>query len=313
MSGPDDPRRGRRLARIRLLRTSAEQGEPSTEPAGTPEAPGVTPLTAATARPTRPVTRARRRIDRSIRLLVFADLALIVGLVALFALALTSYLPTAGHPAQASPSPQTSPSTGLMTMGLAHIPTNSPCVLCHESGGSSGLKVIPAITHPLEGWRQCLSCHSRETLDLQAPGHVGIAETECLNCHKEAVEGPAITQPHAQLQDQKCLHCHGAVAHLPSSMASMKETECTWCHKPTTLPPPEYPHAPDLTTGCRTCHQSPEVGKLPVSHALYPDTSCMLCHLLKRGGGATPAASPAASLPVPSVRLESPPAPSASG
>ena len=245
-------------------------------------------------------------MDRSIRLLVVADLVLVVGLVAVFAVALTGYLPTAGHPAQGSPSPKASSSPGLMTMGLAHIPTNSPCILCHEAGGDAGLKIIPAITHPLEGWRLCLSCHTETTLNLQAPGHAGISETECLNCHKEAVAGPAITQPHAQLQDQHCLDCHGTVAHLPSSMATMKESECTWCHKPTTLPPPEYPHAPDLTTGCRECHKSPEVGNLPVDHALYPDTSCLLCHLLKRaspspGTSASPvtAASPSPTLPTP--------------
>lgn len=264
---------------------------------------------APVSRPTGRVTRARRRIDRSIRLLVVADLALVAVLVIVFGVALTGYLPTAGHPTQASPSSRPSASPGLMTMGLAHIPTNSPCILCHEGGGSGGLKIIPAITHPLEGWRQCLGCHTPATLNLQAPGHQGIAETECLNCHKEAVAGPAITQPHAQLQDQHCLDCHGTVAHLPSSMATMKESECTWCHKATTLPPPEYPHAPDLTTGCRTCHKSPEVGNLPVDHALYADTSCLLCHLLKRASPSpsTSGASTARpSLAVPSVASPSP-------
>ena len=267
------------------------------------------------SRPTHKVTRARRRIDRSIRLLVVADLALVAFLVVVFGIALSGYLPTAGHPAQASPSVQPSASAGLMTMGLAHIPTNSPCILCHEGGGSGGLKIIPAITHPLEGWRLCLSCHTEATLNLQAPGHQGIAETECLNCHKEAVPGPAITQPHAQLQDQHCLDCHGSVSHLPSTMATMKESECTWCHKPTSLPPPEYPHAPDLTTGCRQCHKSPEVGNLPVDHALYTDSSCLLCHLIKRSSpspsGSIPAASTSArpSAAVPSVITPSPTTP----
>src|SRR5512135_2655211 len=59
---------------------------------------------APVSRPARTVTRARRRIDRSIRLLVIADLALVLGLVAVFGVALTGYLPTAGHPAQGSPS-----------------------------------------------------------------------------------------------------------------------------------------------------------------------------------------------------------------
>jgi hypothetical protein len=271
-------------------------------PDGGPGAPQPT-----VTRPTRTVTGRRRRIDRSIRLLVVADLVLVLALAAALGVALVSWLPTAGHPAQSVPTPQPSASAGLMTMGLAHIPTNSPCILCHEGGGSAALKVIPAITHPLEGWRQCLSCHTRDTLDLEAPGHEGIAETECLNCHKEAVPGPAITQPHAALQDQHCLDCHGSVSHLPSSMATMKESECTWCHKPTSLPPPEYPHAAGVTD-CRSCHKSPEVGNLPVDHALYPDSSCLLCHLIRQSG-TTP--SPLAStLPTPSVPTPTPSIPS---
>ncbi len=235
----------------------------------------------------------RRRLDRSIKLLVGANLVLVVVLAVALFFALIRTLPTAGHPTQdvnaAEPTSSASPS--LMAMGLAHIPTSNACVLCHDSGGSAGLKVVPALGHPLEGWRQCLTCHTNPTLGRVAPGHVGISETQCLNCHKEAVPGPTITQPHSKLQDQHCLDCHGSVAHLPSSMASKKETTCTLCHKPTSLAPPQYPPAATVTSGCRECHKSPEVGNLPVDHAMRSDSSCLLCHDIKKAA-ASPSPKP---------------------
>jgi hypothetical protein len=223
----------------------------------------------------------KRRFDGWIRLLVVANVVLVGILATTLLLALVKTVPTAGHPDQASPSASPSSSPSLMAMGLAHIPTSNACVLCHETGGSAGLKVVPALAHPLEGWRQCLVCHTNEVLGRVAPGHDGIAQTECLNCHKVAQPGPAITQPHSKLQDQHCLDCHGSVAHLPSSMASRKESTCTLCHKPTPLAPPVYPHPADTRVGCRECHQSPQTGNLPIDHAMRTDATCLLCHDIK--------------------------------
>jgi len=215
----------------------------------------------------------------AIRALLVAN----VAVIALLLIVVLTSLPEApGHPAQASPSA----SFDLMSMGLAHIPTSASCLLCHETGGAGGLKPIPAIGHPLEGWRRCATCHTNDLLGRTAPGHQGIPEEECLNCHKLPPEGPTITQPHSRLQDQKCLDCHGTFAHLPSSMVSKSQDECWLCHKPTELPPPEYPHVLDAALGCRECHISPQVGGLPIDHALRKDSTCLLCHDVK-------AASPA--------------------
>jgi hypothetical protein len=220
-------------------------------------------------------------VDRLIRLLLAANLLLVGGVAVALAYNMLNSNP--GHPAQASPpTPSTSPQT--MVMGAAHIPTNNDCVLCHVSEGEVGLKVVPAILHPIEGWRRCLVCHTDPDLGRLAPGHEGIAEEECLNCHKTAQTGPAITRPHAALADQHCLSCHGSVAHLPSSMASSKESACVLCHKPTDLPPPQYPHSADAALGCRECHQSEQVGGLPIDHALRSDRTCLLCHEIKTEG-----------------------------
>lgn len=238
-------------------------------------------------RPTRPRRRLfRSRLERLIAVLVVLNVGVVAILLATVILDQLNASPP-GHPAQQQPSP--SASLDLMPMGLAHIPTSNACVLCHEAGGSAGIKTVTAIGHPLEGWRQCSVCHTDEKLGRTAPGHAGITETECLNCHKVALPGPAITQPHSALQDQLCLDCHGSFAHLPSSMASRDEDSCTLCHQPTDLPPPEYSHARNESRGCRECHQSQDVGSLPIDHALRDDETCLLCHLILQEGAPSPA------------------------
>lgn len=241
---------------------------------------------------TRPSRPRHLGLERWIRILVVFDLLIAAGLAAAVFVGLWT---TGNRPAQLSAvaaATVSTPSPELMPMGLAHIPTSSACVLCHTGGGE--IKAVPAILHPIEGWRRCVTCHTNESLGRVAPGHDGIAETECLNCHKNAPAGPAITQPHAALHDQKCLDCHGGVAHLPSSMATAREDQCVICHKPTTLPPPSYPHAANVSLECRTCHQSQEVGALPIDHALRSDSTCLLCHEIRRVGE-----SPGASVPAP--------------
>jgi hypothetical protein len=242
----------------------------------------------------------RRRLTRLVPILVALNLAVVACLAALIAYSLVASpggrpAPNQGDAAGSSASPGTS--FGLMPMGNAHIPTSQQCVLCHGAGGE--VKTVPAILHPVEGWRRCLVCHTDETLGRKAPGHEGIAEGECLNCHKNAQTGPAITQPHLALQDQHCLVCHGSVAHLPTTMASTKESDCVLCHKPATLAPPSYPHVADPRLTCRSCHQSAEVGALPIDHALRSDDMCLLCHQLLYQPGVSP-------LPLPSVPLPSP-------
>jgi len=234
-----------------------------------------------------------------LRVSVVGLLGLVAFLTVVMFLNATQSQP-AGHPAQAS-LPPASAGTELWEMGLAHIPTNAACELCHVTGGSSGLKPVPPLGHPLEGWRACLTCHSGDELGQTAPGHEGIPEPECLSCHKERFASVAITQPHSRFQDQQCLDCHGAVAHLPSTMDRRDPTECSACHTPTNDPPPEFEHAMNLSVGCRSCHQSTEVGSLPVDHALRGDETCFLCHDYKVAGNPStnPLESPATLGPSP--------------
>jgi hypothetical protein len=229
--------------------------------------------------------RVKTTLGLWIRLLIVANIAVLVVLLGVLILDRING-PLPGHPAQAAP--EASASADTMQMGLAHIPTSNNCELCHVAGGKAGLKLVPSILHPIEGWRRCVTCHTDESLGRTAPGHEGIAEEECRNCHQVAPTGPAITQPHAALHDQRCLDCHGGVAHLPTSMATSEEGDCVLCHKPAELPPPTYPHVDDPPLTCRACHQSVEAGGLPIDHALRGDATCLLCHDIKQVAAPAP-------------------------
>jgi hypothetical protein len=235
-----------------------------------------------------------KRMDRIIRFLIVANFIAVAVLIVAFG-AYMLQKPPAGHPDQAGASASASGSPDLMQMGLAHIPTSNACVLCHETGGSAGLKVVPAVGHPIEGWTRCTVCHTDDRLGQDAPGHEGIPETECLNCHKAPPEGPAITQPHARFQDQQCLDCHGTYAHLPSSMVGRDQDQCWLCHKPTSSPPPEYPHPADNPLDCRSCHVASDAGNLPIDHAMRSDSTCLLCHDIKTA--AHPPSPPPSTVP----------------
>lgn len=225
----------------------------------------------------------RSRLDRTLRLLILANFAVVALLATTMVLDWARVLPregSAGPVASDGPVPSATPET--MQMGLAHIPTSNSCLLCHEQGGAADLKPVPAVGHPIAGWTACLVCHTDESLGRKAPGHTGIAETECLNCHKEATEGPPITQAHASLE-QPCLDCHGEVAHLPTSMVGRNQDECWLCHKPNPAPPPTKPHPDPQNLTCRSCHRAGEVGALPIDHALRQEASCVLCHDIRTG------------------------------
>jgi hypothetical protein len=236
----------------------------------------------------------KHRVNRALRVLIVLNIivvALLAGTMVADWLRILPAMPQIGAP---SPSPVAS--IELMEMGLAHIPTSNSCLLCHTEGGEAGLKPIPALGHPVEGWSACLTCHTGEKLGRNAPGHDGIPETECLNCHKVAPDGPMITQAHADL-GQPCLDCHGTFAHLPTSMVGRNQDECWLCHKPNPSPPPLKPHPDPVGKTCRECHQSVDVGALPIDHALRPDETCVLCHNVQPMLDLSPGTSPAASPP----------------
>jgi len=234
----------------------------------------------------------KRRFDRTLKLLIGLNLLVVALLAGTMVADWMRIIPARGTGA-ADSSASPSASIELMEMGIAHIPTSNDCLLCHDKGGSSGVKPIPAIGHPLAGWTACLTCHTGDKLGRDAPGHTGIAQAECTNCHKVAQAGPAITQAHAELSEP-CLNCHGSVAHLPTSMVGRNQDDCWLCHKPNPSPPPIKPHPDPQSLSCRACHQASNAGSLPIDHALRADSTCVLCHDISKS-----LASPAPSASAP--------------
>jgi len=120
----------------------------------------------------------------------------------------------------------------LLTMGPGQIemPEGADCGACHvlDSGGV-GVRVIPAIAHPLHGWTECTTCHSNESLVKTAPGHAGVHADQCVVCHTRS-SVPVPTPRHPSLPDADCLGCHGKIAPLPSSMLDRPKELCWLCH-----------------------------------------------------------------------------------
>ena len=68
-------------------------------------------------------------------------------------------LGVAPSPTKLVPSP--SPVASGFPMGNVVLPANADCAGCHQTNsGAIGLKPIPVMGHPLEGWSQCTACHA---------------------------------------------------------------------------------------------------------------------------------------------------------
>lgn len=114
------------------------------------------------------------------------------------------------------------------------MPADADCAGCHViDDGTIGLAPIPAIAHPVDGWRRCTACHSAERLVTPAPGHDGIDSVACLSCH--TVETPAgPPRPHGMDRNQGCLECHETErVHVPESMLDRPDEFCWLCHQAT--------------------------------------------------------------------------------
>jgi len=141
----------------------------------------------------------------------------------------------AGSPApSASPTPSASVATGLSPMASSPIgvamASDADCSACHLTDTGVGTKAIPAMAHPLEGWRDCTACHATGRLVATAPGHSGLHKDQCLLCHKPLPAGStaAPARPHHVYPNQPCISCHGTKAPLPTDMAGRQD--CWICH-----------------------------------------------------------------------------------
>jgi hypothetical protein len=201
-----------------------------------------------------------------------------------------------GGPGRPAPSDERAASPASNTevkMGGAILPGDAQCAGCHlTSDGGIGLRAMPVMGHPLEGWSQCTSCHAPDRLVETAPGHSGIHASECTVCHKAGNLPVPLSRPHRDNQNVACLSCHGSIAPLPSDMAHRKEAVCWLCHRLPVVEPPVPAHltAPG-EADCLTCHVAGgRAGGLPTDHVERPSSLCLSCHEVALG--ATPGNSP---------------------
>ena len=227
----------------------------------------------------------RRTADRYGYWMVVGALSAAIGLmlgfmvvnIAVPELKLAGIIAVAGTPV-ASAAPTGSPET---MMGNAVIPGNAQCSGCHlTTEGGVGLRPMPVMGHPLEGWSKCTNCHAVGRLVETAPGHTGIHATECTICHKPGELPTPLSRPHRETQNVACLSCHGSIAPLPADMKHRKESACWLCHRVATISPPVPAHETSPNEAdCLTCHVvRGKAGKLPTDHVGRTSDLCLSCH-----------------------------------
>lgn len=137
----------------------------------------------------------------------------------------------------ASPTAEPSPPSAMSPIGIG-MPDDADCGACHlDSTGVVGMKDIPKLAHPLEGWKDCTACHADDSLVRSAPGHSSLHKTDCLTCHEvPSAEGTAPPRPHHLVTGKSCVTCHSSEATasgapLPTDMSG--RTNCWICHSGT--------------------------------------------------------------------------------
>jgi hypothetical protein len=224
-----------------------------------------------------------RSLSRYWYSLTLAALTVAILLAAAFIVAIV--LPDSQRAAiigELSPSPASSitPSGSPEGMAWLPMPADADCSACHVTAdGTVGLRPVPQIAHPLDGWSDCTACHAPARLVTTAPGHSGIHADACLTCHRAGDLPAPLSRPHRERQNTACLDCHGSVAPLPTDMAHRTDTVCWLCHRLPVEQPPVPKHA--VTSGqtdCLTCHVAGSVGALPDDHQSRSASECLLCH-----------------------------------
>jgi hypothetical protein len=133
------------------------------------------------------------------------------------------------------------------------------CVACHEprSAAAATPKTtpasatpaapsasVPAVTHPLEGRENCVTCHDPDGKVKPAPAsHKGYDDKQCTTCHaavtpeRKSGEGAAGGPPkisHPLEGRENCVTCHdpgGKVKPAPANHKGYDVKQCSGCHK----------------------------------------------------------------------------------
>ena len=117
-------------------------------------------------------------------------------------------------------------------MPVQHIPTTSPCTICHRT-----VSWTPAFfRHQGVAPGTCTSCHNGVTASGKPSKHV-VTTASCDSCHRTSAWTPAGFS-HANVAPGTCINCHnGSTATGKSANHIATSAPCDSCHRTTALLP----------------------------------------------------------------------------
>jgi hypothetical protein len=135
---------------------------------------------------------------------------------------------------------------------------------------------IPEVSHPSEGFEDCLACHDADQVAPFPDDHTGRNNETCLACHQPGVSEPISAVPHAIEGREDCLMCHdaGGVKPFPPDHEGRTKEICLVCHQPGSEAPTPIPEP------TATLPPSAEIVPTPIHEpVLFEENTCVSCHL----------------------------------
>lgn len=149
-----------------------------------------------------------------------------------------------------------------------HQPSDTNCVLCHNSSFAPGLSTPP---HIPTASLQCSNCHSSAapSFTIYSMSHLAVSAMRCDACHNgyylnqgvTGALGTANFAGHMPTAGQDCLICHTQAARsfatwaVPSYTHLSSDTNCVSCHNGVLATgEPAPPHIPTPANQCSNCH-----------------------------------------------------------
>jgi hypothetical protein len=135
---------------------------------------------------------------------------------------------------------------------------------------------IPEVSHPAEGYEDCLACHDDGQMAPFPEDHAGRANESCLACHQIGVSEPLPGVPHAIEGREDCLACHdtGQLVPFPADHEGRESESCLVCHPPGAAEAPEPTPEPTATLP-----PSVEIVPTPIQEpVMFEENTCIACH-----------------------------------
>jgi hypothetical protein len=172
----------------------------------------------------------------------------------------------------------------LARTGVAHLPTNEDCRVCHVPG-----TFATAVFDHQGIVDNCASCHNGTNATGLTPDHVSILDLrgntrDCSDCHNTTAFAGARFD-HTGIVNN-CASCHdGATApgkpftHIPTN------ADCSQCHLTTGFLPTTFDHQ-GIVNNCASCHDGTYATGKSATH-VPTSQDCGVCHNTRSFTGAT--------------------------